>query len=111
MPISSTYDFTEIEQSLPRSIFVECRQWFDKLNGNTYYSNRIWVDGDVWKIQDMTYGYETAYIHGAIKELIDGNVLSIATANPYTIRQAGIDFYHTAHFVRKSELFKKGVHA
>ena len=29
------------------SIFIEGRLWFDKINGNTYFSNRIWINGKV----------------------------------------------------------------
>ena len=30
-----------------RSLFIEGRLWFDKINGNTYFSNRVWVNGKI----------------------------------------------------------------
>jgi hypothetical protein len=33
------------DSKIQRSLFVEGREWFDKVNGNSYFSARIWVDG------------------------------------------------------------------
>jgi hypothetical protein len=104
---TSSYDFKEVADTSPRSILIECRKWQDKTYGNTYFSNRIWVDGIIWDIQEMTYGYETQYVHEAIEELISASILTAAQSSPYYIRQDGIDFYHVERFGKKSELFKK----
>ena len=103
---TNVYDFSEISET-PRSILVECRKWQDKTHGNTYFSNRIWVDGIIWDIQEMTYGYDTQYVHDAIEELMSASILTAAQSSPYYIRRDGIHFYHVDHFVKKSELFKK----
>ena len=36
------------------------KQWFDKINGNTYHKVKLFLNGEVLE-SDITYGYETAY--------------------------------------------------
>ena len=41
----------------PQWIHVHGRRWRDRVNGNTYHSVMIWVDGEVFKHIPFTYGY------------------------------------------------------
>jgi hypothetical protein len=90
------------------SIFVEGRLWFDKVNGNTYFSNRIWINGSVAFEMPMEYGYEEMYVHRAIQELHSrGYFPADRSFSPYEIREKlGIHFYKVATYGKKSELFK-----
>jgi hypothetical protein len=44
------------------AIHISGRRWFDKVNGNTYCSSRIFVNGELVKTMDFTYGYGDFYI-------------------------------------------------
>ena len=103
----NVYDFKQMNTEIATSIFIECRLWHDKAWGNTYFSNRIWVDGIIWDIQEMTYGYEFAYNAAAIELLIDAGKLTAEQSTVYNIREDGIHFYFATQYVKKSQMFKK----
>ena len=92
------------------SIFIEGRLWFDKINGNTYFSNRIWINGRVTFEMPMEYGYEMQYLHRAIQHLQEwGYFKEGKTPSTWEIRdEMGIHFYHVATYGKKSELFGNG---
>jgi hypothetical protein len=80
------------------SVFVEGRLWFDKTYGNTYFSNRVWINGAIAFEMPMQYGYDEQYVHSAIHEKIP---------SVWEIRdEMGIHFYKVATYGKKSELFK-----
>ena len=103
---TATTTATKIE----KSIFVEGRLWFDKVNGNTYYSNRVWVDGKVAFTMGMSYGYEEAFLHDAIRELHSRGYFEREKApSVWEIRdEMKIDLYRAGIYGKKSELFKAG---
>lgn len=43
----------------PKQITIIGRRWFDKVNGNTYHSARIFIDNALVHTIGMTYGYGT----------------------------------------------------
>jgi len=96
------------------SVFFEGRAWFDKANGNTYHSVRIWIDGDVVAIVPLTYGYENAYQSSAISKLVELGYLPEFLDNrktrEYPIwqidRWAKINTYSVLTYGKKSELWK-----
>jgi hypothetical protein len=93
---------------IEKSLFIEGRLWFDKVNGNTYFSNRVWVDGKIAFTMGLNYGYDEAYLHDAIRELHARGYFTTVLA-PYAreIRdELKIDLYHSAIYGKKSELFK-----
>ena len=102
----TTATATKVEKSL----FVEGRLWFDKVNGNTYYSSRVWVDGKIAFSIGMSYGYEEAYLHDAIRELhARGYFATDKVPTVWEIRdEMKIDLYKAAIYGKKSELFKAG---
>lgn len=51
--------------SKPRSITVIGRRWFDKVNGNTYHTAEILVDGALAHRLERTYGYGDQYLWNA----------------------------------------------
>lgn len=89
----------------PKSIFIEGRLWFDKVNGNTYFSNRVWIDGKIAFHMPMEYGYENQYEYRALQELKNKGYINSTTR--WELRdEQGIDFYSVATYGKKSELFK-----
>jgi hypothetical protein len=90
------------------SVFIEGRLWFDKTYGNTYFSNRIWINGAIAFEMPMEYGYEEQYVHRAIVELHSrGYFVGDKIPSVWQIRdEMGIHFYKVATYGKKSELFK-----
>jgi len=94
---------------IERSLFIECREWFDKVNGNTYFSARIWVDGGQVAILPFQYGYGDQFIYEAQKKLLELGYLPQEGKNRglWTIAQAdGFDYYTAKTSAKKAEMFK-----
>lgn len=53
----------------PKSITVLGKRWFDKVNGNTYCSSRVFFDGELVLTVGMEYGYGSFYIQNAAMHL------------------------------------------
>lgn len=53
------------EKGLPQSIEVRGKRWFQRSYGNTYFSARIWVNGELVHELPKEYGYESAYFDAA----------------------------------------------
>ena len=90
------------------SVFIEGRLWFDKTYGNTYFSNRIWINGKVTFEMPMEYGYEEMYVQRAVQELHSrGYFAGEKIPSVWEIRdEMGVHFYKVATYGKKSELFK-----
>lgn len=94
---------------IQRSVFVEGREWHDKSGGNSYFSYRLWVDGQIVHTEGMSYGYENAYEHDAVMWLLGSDYLPdtfTGTQIWHIRRDLGIDAYSTIKSVKKRELFK-----
>lgn len=44
-----------------KNIHIEGRRWRDKVNGNTYHSARVFVDGELAAVAPFQYGYGDQY--------------------------------------------------
>ena len=98
-----------MSKKIERSLFVEGREWFDKVNGNSYFSARLWVDGGQVAILTFQYGYGDQYLYEAQKKLLELGWLPQEGKNQAlsTIaRELGIDFYASKSSAKKSEMFK-----
>jgi hypothetical protein len=92
-----------------RSMFIECREWFDKVNGNSYFSARIWINGGQVAIIPFSYGYGDFYIYEAQRKLIELGFIPKEKENEslYSIGKTfGFDFYSAKTTTKKSEMFK-----
>lgn len=92
-----------------RSLFVECREWFDKVNGNSYFSARIWINGGQVAIIPFSYGYGDFYIYEAQRKLIELGFIPKEKENEslYSIGKTfGFDFYSAKTTTKKNEMFK-----
>ena len=91
------------------SVFVECREWFDKVNGNTYFSARIWINGGQVAILPFQYGYGNQFIYEAQRKLIELGYLPKEKENEslYSLGKTfGFDFYSARTSTKKNEMFK-----
>lgn len=92
-----------------RSVFVECREWFDKVNGNSYFSARIWINGGQVAILPFQYGYGDQFIYEAQRKLIELGYLPKEKENEslYSLGKTfGFDFYSAKTSTKKNEMFK-----
>ena len=99
----------ETQAKIKRSLFIEGREWFDKVNGNSYFSARIWVDGGQVAILPFQYGYGDQYTYEAQKKLLELGYLPQEgkSAGLWTIAQAqGFDYYAVMTSTKKAEMFK-----
>jgi len=94
---------------IERSLFIECREWFDKVNGNTYFSARIWVDGGQVAILPFQYGYGDQFIYEAQKKLLELGYLPQVGKHRglWSIAEdQGFDYYTATTSTKKAEMFK-----
>ena len=90
-----------------RSIFVEGREWFDKANGNSYFSARIWVNGGQVAILPFQYGYGDQYLYEAQRKLTELGYIVEDNRGLWSIAQdGGFDFYSSKSSCLQREMFK-----
>jgi hypothetical protein len=92
-----------------RSIYIEAREWFDKANGNSYYSARVWVDGKHAFTTGLTYGYGDQYEYDVTQELELCGWLpeSLQGRNIHWARDLGLDIYCVIYSTPKRNLWKE----
>lgn len=73
------------------SVFIEAKEWIDKTYGNSYFSARVYVDGQEVARLPFQYGYETMFEHQALKEL--NNIGLVSARYLWELREAGIATY------------------
>lgn len=96
-------------KKISRSLFIECREWFDKVNGNSYFSARIFVDGGQVAILPFQYGYGDQFLYEAQKKLLELGYIPQEGKNAslWSIAQnSGFDFYSSKSETNKREMFK-----
>jgi hypothetical protein len=82
-------------------IHISGRRWFDRKNGNTYFSSSIYVNGVLVERIPYEYGYGEQYLRDSMKLLINKGYLPRATY----AEQRGIRFTtEVADVARKSDL-------
>jgi len=67
---------------------IEGRRWFERLNGNTYHSVRIYKDGECIAFLPYQYGYGDQYVWTACEWLAaNGHIPEDAKhGGPYYLR-------------------------
>jgi len=96
-------------KKIEKSLFIEGREWFDKVNGNSYFSARIWVDGGQVAILPFQYGYGDQFLYEAQKKLLElGWLPQEGKSNGLwsIAKELGFDYYSAKSFTKKSEMFK-----
>jgi len=99
-----------MSNTIRRSLFIETREWFDKSGGDSYFTARVWVDGEVAFTLPFQYGYGNSSEYEAHKQLLERGYLPQEGKNyralSYVARDLGIDYYATKSLVNKRDLFR-----
>lgn len=93
-----------------RSMFVECREWFDKSGGNSYFSARIWINGKVEIVLPFQYGYERHFESVAVSALVEKGFISEQYKNRalwVIANEMRFDCYTSKAHTTKKEMFKE----
>ena len=97
-------------KTIEKSLFVEARLWLDRVNGNSYFSARVWVDGHIVSVLPFQYGYGNQYLYEANEELIRlGYISPEFSGRPLWVstREAlGVDMYYSEAYGLKKDMFK-----
>lgn len=94
-----------------RSVYVDHVEWFDKVNGNTYFSARVYVDGSEVARLPFQYGYGSHVEFVAAQAL---HVMGIVqTDEPeflriQHLRMCGVDVYMSHRTATKRETVAHG---
>lgn len=100
-----------LPKQIKRSVFVEARLWLDKSSGNSYFTARIWVDGDIISVLPFQYGYGNQYLYEANEELVRlGYLADDFKGRPLwagTRQALGVDMYYSESYGLKKDMFKK----
>ena len=75
----------KIELPAEATITVIGRRWFEKVNGNTYHSCEVYVNGDLIGKEKFTYGYDRAYMQTAAELMSKKYVLPIGINDFYPL--------------------------
>jgi hypothetical protein len=67
-----------------RSLTIIGRRWFDKINGNTYFSAVGLINGKKEAQIDFEYGYSDHYKHCIVRELINNGWKGIPPTTIYS---------------------------
>ena len=89
---------TELDTNAPRAfarvIEINARQWFDKVNGNSYFAAYVTVwnspeyADNVTYILPFQYGYDSQAKYTALRELLNLGVIS--SEREHELRAAGV---------------------
>lgn len=66
----------------PKTIVIKATEWFDKTYGNSYFSARVFIDGELKFFLPFQYGYGEHYIDMAFEVLIKNKVLKYVKKRP-----------------------------
>jgi len=92
-----------------KSVTVIGRKWFDKINGNTYFTAEILVNGIHVRSMPFEYGYGEQYEQASLDWLEKSGLIpafkQYANGGKEAVFQwkdrEGIDFYSIASYVAK----------
>jgi hypothetical protein len=88
-----------------KSLFIEGRLWFDKINGNTYHAVKIEANGQIIKYLPMSYGYGNQYQETALTWLKSYGLVSEGTRDIRELREYA-DIYLVSYQTPKRDLWK-----
>lgn len=79
-------------QTKVNTIDINAKQWFDKINGNSYFSGSVSVnygtpDAQTFELP-FQYGYGDSYIYAGIKKLNELGLIS--TERTHELRESGV---------------------
>ena len=100
---------TEEQPKIERSVYIHGKGWFDKVNGNSYFSARVYVDGEEVARLPFQYGYSDQYKQEGRKALKELGYLSTDFDGPlWTLRDSNIDAYYVIYEAKKTDVTRWG---
>jgi len=98
---------THTPKPAERSIYVEAREWFDRVNGNSYYSARVWVDGKHAFTTGRSYGYDYQNEYDVANLLVELGYLpeEFGFRSVRWAKDLGLDVYTVKYNARKRDLW------
>lgn len=91
-------------------IKVEGRRWFDKVNGNTYFTAAVYLNGEIVTKLPFEYGYESHYEDRAMHEFWKSHTAPKGFDTDFThcsyLQDYGVTYSASAKDVLKRELHK-----
>lgn len=96
-----------MDNKISKSLFIEAREWHDKTYGNSYFSARIWIDGEIAGVLPFQYGYGDHYKSVAQRWLTEQGYLPASNRGIWAFAdELGFDYYTSKSITKKSEMFK-----
>jgi hypothetical protein len=97
----------QVNNKINKSLFIEGREWHDKTYGNSYFSARIWIDGEIVGVLPFQYGYGDHYKSVAQRWLTEQGYLPASNRGIWAFAEEfGFDYYTVKSVTKKSEMFK-----
>ena|ERR1035441_1454319 len=99
---------TKTIKTAKKSVYIQGRTWFDKVNGNTYNSAAVFVDGSLRFSLGVEYGYGHTWENRAIDELETRGIIPATDGGRYWVSRftdIGLDYYSCEQEVKKNQLF------
>jgi hypothetical protein len=91
-----------------KTLDINAREWFDRVNGNSYFSAQIVIDFglDTEKrvFIPFSYGYGDFYLWEALNTLKKENILSESVSALYQLQDAGVIIRYNKQKTLKREL-------
>lgn len=79
-------------------IQVTAKEWFDKINGNSYFSAKIWLDDELIAVLPMQYGYSDTYKYESTAKLKELGILKSSSPHCSQIeKDNNVKFLFTKH--------------
>ena len=90
------------------SIFADARLWHDKTYGNTYFSVKVFVDGDHLFTLPMDYGYGSQWKHVTLLELQERGIIPVDVNGGLerACRESDITLYTSESYGLKRDMWK-----
>ena len=89
-----------------KKIIITAKQWFDKINGNSYFAAKIELENTNLYIP-FTYGYDEAYLHEAIKLLIKNKYLPTTVQDSRALKNYCNDKKIVLHYGIQKKCLKR----
>jgi hypothetical protein len=88
----------------------DCRRWFDRRCGNTYFTVEIFKDGKFLHVLPMSYGYGEQCVYEAFQYLANGHIDALAgeVRFQYCDRTGDRITYSIADVSRRGDLHLNG---
>lgn len=95
-------------QNSIKTLDINARSWFDKINGNSYFSGQIVInyglENEKRFFMPFQYGYGDQYIWEALSTLKRENILPEYIVTPHQLQEAGTIIRYNKQKALKREL-------